>query len=302
MKSPLPENDATRLSLLQAGQRFPDAPPRGQPGFIKALDLHGRLQAMNECGMKVLEICDLNPFIGSLWLDFWKGSDREAARPLSRPRAPAASAGSWDFSRPCRRKRHVVRCGGQPDSETSARPAGEAPRVVARRHATEAVGAGAPGHCGRNGVGDRRRIFPFARAVRGPGARGAICFSRRDGQRSNRGRWRSGKAGSARASLTFPGTPCQRVAAGHVCAPVPACAKFPEDLWLQQIGAESYVGVPMRNAGPDDWPIAVLHTEPIEPSEEDIAALRFSRPAVARSSSESRQTKSCARHTPNSAD
>src|SRR5262245_20179323 len=50
-------------------------------------------------------------------------------------------------------------------------------------------------------------------------------------------------------SYRFPGTPCQRVAAGQVCATSSGlAAKFPEDLWLTQIGAESYVGVPMRNA------------------------------------------------------
>jgi hypothetical protein len=42
----------------------------------------------------------------------------------------------------------------------------------------------------------------------------------------------------------FPGTPCQRVAAGHICVTSSGLpAKFPEDLWLQQIGADSYVGV-----------------------------------------------------------
>ncbi len=53
-------------------------------------------------------------------------------------------------------------------------------------------------------------------------------------------------------------------------------AKFPEDLWLQQIGAESYIGVPMRNAqGRTLAHFAVLHQEPMEPSEEDIAVLQI---------------------------
>ncbi len=44
----------------------------------------------------------------------------------------------------------------------------------------------------------------------------------------------------------FPGTPCQRVAAGHISVTSSGLlAKFPEDLWLQQIGAESYIGVRM---------------------------------------------------------
>src|SRR6476660_6425210 len=75
----------------------------------------------------------------------------------------------------------------------------------------------------------------------------------------------------------FPGTPCQRVAAGHLCVTSAGlAAKFPEDLWLQQIGADSYVGVPMRNAqGRTLGHLAVLHQEPMEPSEEDIAVLQI---------------------------
>jgi GAF domain-containing protein len=75
----------------------------------------------------------------------------------------------------------------------------------------------------------------------------------------------------------FPGTPCQRVAAGHICVtPSGLQAKFPEDLWLQQIGAESYVGVPLRNAkGRTLGQLAVSHREPMEPSEEDIATLQI---------------------------
>ena len=78
-------------------------------------------------------------------------------------------------------------------------------------------------------------------------------------------------------SYRFPGTPCQRVAAGHVCATNSGlAAKFPEDLWLTQIGAESYVGVPMRNAqGRTSGHLAVLHTKPMEATEEDIATLKI---------------------------
>ena len=46
---------------------------------IKVLDLDGRLLFMNEGGMKVLEICDLGPFVNSSWIDFWEGEDRESA-------------------------------------------------------------------------------------------------------------------------------------------------------------------------------------------------------------------------------
>jgi len=78
-------------------------------------------------------------------------------------------------------------------------------------------------------------------------------------------------------SYRFPGTPCKRVAEGYVCSTASGLAdKYPEDLWLRQISAESYVGVPMKNAqGRTIGHIAVLHTEPMEPSEEDIATLKI---------------------------
>src|SRR5262245_36181140 len=51
----------------------------GSPDCIKVLDVEGRLLSMNAGGMELLEICDLAPFLGSFWIDFWQGADREAA-------------------------------------------------------------------------------------------------------------------------------------------------------------------------------------------------------------------------------
>jgi formate hydrogenlyase transcriptional activator len=78
-------------------------------------------------------------------------------------------------------------------------------------------------------------------------------------------------------SYRFPGTPCQRVSQGYICAT--SCGlweKYPDDKWLKQIGAESYIGVPMKNAqGQTLGHIAVLHTEPMEASEENVAVLKI---------------------------
>ena len=78
-------------------------------------------------------------------------------------------------------------------------------------------------------------------------------------------------------SYRFPGTPCQRVAQGYVCATSSGLwQKYPEDKWLKQIGAESYIGVPMKNAqGETLGHIAVLHTGPMEASEENVAVLKI---------------------------
>jgi formate hydrogenlyase transcriptional activator len=78
-------------------------------------------------------------------------------------------------------------------------------------------------------------------------------------------------------SYRFPGTPCQRVAQGYVCSCGSGLAdKYPEDKWLRQIGAESYIGVPMKNAqGKTLGHIAVLHTAAMEATEENIAVLKI---------------------------
>ncbi len=47
---------------------------------IKILDLQGRLLSMNAHGMAALEICDFGPFVGSPWVEFWEGRDRDHAQ------------------------------------------------------------------------------------------------------------------------------------------------------------------------------------------------------------------------------
>jgi formate hydrogenlyase transcriptional activator len=47
---------------------------------IKVLDLKGHLLSMNAHGMEALEICDFGPLVGSPWIEFWDGEDKERAR------------------------------------------------------------------------------------------------------------------------------------------------------------------------------------------------------------------------------
>jgi len=46
---------------------------------IKVLDLKGHLLSMNAHGMTALEICDFGPMVGSPWVAFWEGEDRKNA-------------------------------------------------------------------------------------------------------------------------------------------------------------------------------------------------------------------------------
>jgi formate hydrogenlyase transcriptional activator len=47
---------------------------------IKVLDLQGHLLSINAHGMTALEICDFGPILGSPWVEFWDGKDREHAK------------------------------------------------------------------------------------------------------------------------------------------------------------------------------------------------------------------------------
>jgi PAS domain S-box-containing protein len=47
---------------------------------ITVLDLKGHLLSMNAHGMTALEIFDFAPLVGSPWVEFWDGQDREHAR------------------------------------------------------------------------------------------------------------------------------------------------------------------------------------------------------------------------------
>ena len=60
---------------------------------IKVLDLEGRLLSMNAGGMKLLEICDLGPLIGSSWIDFWDGR-RPRSSSQSSSNRPAGRSGA----------------------------------------------------------------------------------------------------------------------------------------------------------------------------------------------------------------
>src|SRR6266478_1563256 len=80
MKPGVSQSKAGPLESLPTSADFKTRLIEGSPDCIKVLDLDGRLLSMNAGGMKVLEICDLTPYIGSSWIDFWRGTDREAAQ------------------------------------------------------------------------------------------------------------------------------------------------------------------------------------------------------------------------------
>ncbi|HEY3897506.1 MAG TPA: sigma 54-interacting transcriptional regulator [Chthoniobacter sp.] len=251
----------------------------GSPDCIKVLDLEGRLLSMNAGGMKLLEICNLEPFIGASWIDFWQGADRDAAE-AALETAREGEVGKFVGLFPTVQTRTpkwfdvVV----SPIADASGKPAkllASSRDVTVYKRADRALRALAEGTA--SAIGDTFFRSLARCAAQALGARYAFAAETLSELESRSLAYWEGADFGAGFTYRFPGTPCQRVAAGHVCMTTSGlAAKFPEDVWLQQIGAESYVGVPMRNAqGRTIGHVAVLHTEPMEPTEEDIATLKI---------------------------
>ena len=75
----LAKETAEAAESLRASEEFKTRLLACSRDCIKVLDLEGRLLYMNEGGMTVLEICDVGPFLNNSWIEFWDGTDREAA-------------------------------------------------------------------------------------------------------------------------------------------------------------------------------------------------------------------------------
>jgi PAS domain S-box-containing protein len=73
------------------------------------------------------------------------------------------------------------------------------------------------------------------------------------------------------------GTPCEAVAQGSICHhPRGVAQKFPADRWLADIGAESYLGVPLRDAaGKILGHLALMDTRPMPEEPRRLAIFRI---------------------------
>jgi hypothetical protein len=80
MKSPPSKRDSETEPNQSPADDLQHRLINSSPDCLKVLDPEGRLRSMNSGGMRVLEICDLAPIIGSDWFEFWTGEDRDAAR------------------------------------------------------------------------------------------------------------------------------------------------------------------------------------------------------------------------------
>src|SRR6266853_3608734 len=223
----------------------------GSSDCIKVLDLDGRLLSMNAGGMKVLEICDLKPFLGASWIDFWQGADREAAGAAVK----AARDGGLGrfvgvFPTTQTRKPMWFDVVVSPILDTDGKPE---KLLAASRDVTQwkrsdqllhAIIDGTSAVTGKEFVHSLVQNLAKALGVRYSFA--AECLS--DQRARSLAFWQDKEAGPD-FEYDLRGTPCLKVTEGRTCHYDRNLQKlFPEDKPLVEMRAESYLGVPLRDS------------------------------------------------------
>jgi formate hydrogenlyase transcriptional activator len=221
------------------------------PDFIKVLDLDGRLLSVNAGGMAVLEICDIQPFIGSSWIDFWQGADRKAAQAaVKAAREGGIGRFAGFFSTVQTHKpmwfdvmvSPIIDGNGKPEKLlASSRDVTEWKRSDELLHAiikgTSTV------------TGKEFFLSLVLNLAKGLGVRYSLateCIT------NNRVRslaaWFNGKA-EPDFEYDLDNSPCLKVMEGRTCHFERNLQKlFPEDSMLVDMRGESYLGVPLRDS------------------------------------------------------
>jgi PAS domain S-box-containing protein len=89
--------------------------------------------------------------------------------------------------------------------------------------------------------------------------------------------WDGGKVVLDAGDYPLPGSPCEHVLGGEVvCFPEDVQAAFPDHHELAEMGVVSYIAVPMKSVdGKVMGHLAIMHTEPLNPSPAYIDAFRI---------------------------
>lgn len=248
MKPSLQKTAVRRTDSPQVGEDFKTRLIEGSPDCIKVLDLDGRLLSMNAGGMKALEICDLKPFIGVTWVDFWQGEDRKAAQAAVQA-ARKGGVGQFVGFFPTTQTRKpmwfdvmispIMDANGKPEKLlASSRDVTRWKRAETLLHAiidgTSAV------------TGKQFFLSLVQNLAKGLGVRYSFvaeCLA------NHRARslafWQENEPGPE-FEYDLRGTPCLKVVEGRTCHYDCNLQKlFPEDKPLVEMKAESYLGVPL---------------------------------------------------------
>src|SRR6266446_84122 len=251
MKPSAAQSKAGHLESPPASADFKTRLIEGSPDCLKVLDLDGRLLSMNAGGMAVLEICDLKPFIGAAWIDFWQGEDRKAAQAAVK----AARNGSLSrfvgfFPTTQTRKPMWFDVAVSPILDADGKPE---KLLAASRDVTQWKRAENLLHAIVDGTstatGDAYFRSLLQRLARGLGVRYAFVAECLSGHRARSLAFWNNDAFADNFEYDLRGTPCLKVSEGQTCHYDRNLPKlFPEDKPLVEMRAESYLGVPLRDS------------------------------------------------------
>jgi formate hydrogenlyase transcriptional activator len=251
MKPSASQSKAGRLESPPASADFKTRLIEGSPDCIKVLDLDGRLLSINAGGMAVLEICDLKPFIGAPWIDFWQGEDRTAAQAAVQA-ARNGSLGRFVGFFPTAQTRKpmwfdvvvspILDADGKPEKLLAA-----SRDVTQWKRAENLLHAIVDGTSTATGDAYFRSLLQ--RLARGLGVRYAFVAECLTGQRARSLAFWNNDTFADNFEYDLRGTPCLKVTEGQTCHYERNLQKlFPQDTPLVEMDAESYLGVPVRDS------------------------------------------------------
>jgi len=245
------EENSPSVSSLAAAADFKARLLEGSHDCIKVLDLQGRLLSMNAGGMKALEICDLESVLGSSWIDFWRGADREAARKAvqtARDGGVGRFVGSFATVRTKTPKwwdvlvTPVMNADGQLEKLLAV-----SRDVTDMKRADDLFRAITEGTATATGEAFFRSLVQHAATALGT----RFCFVAEclpQKRAISLAWWIDGKLGE-NFEYELPGTPCLHVAEGRTCHyPDRIPELFPADKGMIDLGTVSYLGVPLRDS------------------------------------------------------
>ncbi len=237
---------------LRASEEFKTRLIEGSHDCIKVLDLEGRLLSMNAGGMKILEICDFNPLCNSQWVEFWQGEHRASAEAAV---AAARAGGVGHFVGFCPTMlgtpmwwdvvvNPICDAQGRPEKLLALS------RDITERKQAEimlrAMVEGTAAVVGKDFF--RSMVKHLAAAIPVRYAFVTECANAERTRARVLAFW-NGAALAEEFEYEVAKTTCEQVYAGELCFYQREIQKlFPAETALVDLGGESYIGLPLRNA------------------------------------------------------
>ena len=269
--SPDHEDDQLKTAeqALRESEEFKTRLIESSEDCIKVLDLEGRLLSINTGGMRRLEICDFDPLRNSEWIEFWQGEYRECARvaveaakkgDVGRFRGYCPTMGGkprwWDVV-----VNVIHDCEGRPEKLLAVS------RDITEQFQSEsrlrAIIEGTATATGKDFFHSMVRHLAAALPVKV--AFVTECANVERSRARILAFW-DGVGLSEGLEYDVEVTPCKKVFEGETCFYSNELQRlFPEEKELVDLGANSYIGIPMLGADAQViGHLAVLDTEPMD--------------------------------------